>query len=423
MARKTFSITPLSLGMDTASPELNTNPLQSPSVVNARIDQNSVIKRWGYSLDRTLPGPVYNVVLFQKYDGTRYTLYLTDKELCARESSGTWSFKTPMTTTVLVTSMNVAKTVITAAAGGFTASGVAAGDYFIVTADLTAASEPDVNWVSITSVDSDTQITLSSGYTGSTATGACSLRKIYTVPTNERWSWAIVGEKFCFTNGNTNVQYWAGSNYAGDLDSTNAKKARYCIEYANRLFLADLEISGVRSPITVKWSKEGDPTDWTDSTAGENDFLETDDFITGLGRVGPALVVYKRDSIIIGSRSGDPIAPVTYQSPSVGIGLVAPWSLVPFMGTNAWIGRDDFYMMNGDQPVSIGKPIRDKFFQTVAATEVERTFGYTNYNANEVYWCANTTEGQKVFVWNYKTGQWTKNEYPLTVHGYGTGAV
>jgi hypothetical protein len=423
MARKLFSITPVALGINTSSPELNTNQLYSPRVVNARIDQNSVIKRWGYSLDRTLGGPVYNIVLYQKYDGTRYTLYLTDTDLCSRESAGTWSYKTEATTTVSVTSMNGAKTVITASGGGFTASGVAAGDKFIITADLTATSEPDANWATVASKDSDTQITLSAAYTGATGTGACTLRKVYSIPTNERWSYAIVGEKFCFTNGNVDVQYWTGSGNATALDSTNAKSARYCIEYANRLFLADLTISGLRSPITVKWSAEGDVTDWTDSTAGENDFLETDDFITGLGRVGPNLVVYKRDSIIIGSRSGDPTAPVTYNSPSVGIGLVAPWSLVSFMGTNAWIGRDDFYMMNGDQPVSIGKPIRDKFFSQVGESEVERTFGYVNYNANEVYWCANTDEGKRVFVWNYKTDQWSKNEYPLNVQGYGTGAV
>ncbi len=423
MPRKTFSISPLALGINSSSPELNTNQLFSPRVVNARVDQKSIRNRWGYSIDRTLDGPVYNVVLFQKYDGTRHTIYLTDTDICSRESAGTWSFKTEAVATVSVTSMNGAKTVITASGGGFTASGVAAGDKFIITADLTATSEPDANWATVLSRDSDTQITLTAAYTGSTDTGACTLRKVYSIPTNERWSYAIVGEKFCFTNGNTDVQYWTGSGNAAALDSTNAKNARYCIEYANRLFLGDLTLSGLRAPLTVKWSKEGDPTDWTDSTAGENDFLETDDFITGLGRVGPNLVVYKRDSIIVGSRSGDPTAPVTYNSPSRGIGLVAPWSLVSFMGTNAWVGRDDFYMMNGDQPVSIGESVRDKFFPLVGDTEVERTFGFANYNANETYWCANTTDGQKVFVWNYKTNQWTINEYPLTVTGYGTGAV
>jgi hypothetical protein len=189
------------------------------------------------------------------------------------------------------------------------------------------------------------------------------------------------------------------------------------------LFLADCYISAARAPYTVKWSKESDVTDWTDSTAGENDFLETDDYITGLGRVGPNLVVYKRDSLITGTRSGDLTAPVHYQSPSRGIGLVAPYSLVDFMGTNAWLGRDDFYMMNGDQPVSIGEPIRNKFLDNIGETEMMRTWGVANYNANEITWFANTDTGQKAYVWNYKTNQWSVNVYPINVTGLGIGAV
>jgi len=237
----------------------------------------------------------------------------------------------------------------------------------------------------------------------------------------------MVDDKFCFTNGNTDVQYWAGTGYAAALDSTNATKAKYCIEYANRLFLADCYISSNRAPYTVKWSMEGDPTDWTDSTSGENDFLETDDFITGLGKVGPNLIVYKRDSIIIGSRSGDPTAPVSYQPASKGIGLVAPWSLVSFMGTNAWLGRDDFYRMNGDYPVSIGGPVRDKLLTEVGETEIESTWGMANYNANEIWWFVTASSGdypgQKAYVWNYKTDQWSVNTFPVNVTGLGKGAA
>ncbi len=422
MPYKRYSITPVAMGINTSSPELNTSQLYSPKVLNGRIDQNSFVKRWGYSLDRTLGGPVYDVVLYGLYDGTRYTLYLTDTDLCAKETGagGTYSFKTQTYTTGTVSGISGE-----AVTGNGTswAANVTAGDKFIIAADLTAASEPDAEWATVLSVGGDTSITLTGHYAGSTS-GNYIIRKVYSVPTNERWSWAFVTNKFCFTNGNINMQVWNGTGNATDLDATNVQKARYCCEFANRLFVADLTISSSRSPITVKWSKEGDPTDWVDSTAGEQDFLETDDFITGLGRVGPALIVYKRDSIIVGSRTGNATTPVSYQSPSKGIGLVAPWSLVSFMGTNAWVGRDDFYMMNGDQPVSIGGSIRNKFFSEVEDTEVQRVFGYSNYNANEIYWLANTTVGsQRAYVWNYKTNQWTVNEYPLIVHGYGMGAI
>jgi hypothetical protein len=105
MAYMRYSITPIALGINTSSPELFTNQVYSPRVVNGRIDQNSFIKRWGYLLDRTLPGPVYNIVLFALPDGTRHTLYLTDTDLLKRESTGNFSFKTEMYTTGTVSSI------------------------------------------------------------------------------------------------------------------------------------------------------------------------------------------------------------------------------------------------------------------------------------------------------------------------------
>jgi len=75
----------------------------------------------------------------------------------------------------------------------------------------------------------------------------------YTVPTNERWTWAVVGDKFCFTNGNVNVQYWTGTGSAADLNASVAVQARYCIEYANRLFIADY--GATRDPYGVAGSK------------------------------------------------------------------------------------------------------------------------------------------------------------------------
>jgi hypothetical protein len=413
----------MALGIETSSPELFTNRIYSPNVTNARIDQNSVIKRWGYSLDRTLPGPVYDIALYQLADGSRYTLYLTDTDLCCRETAvgGTWSYKTETYTTGTIS--GITTTAVTGSGAAWQTAGIAAGDKFIIDSDHDADTEPDTHWATVASVGGENALVLTGNYTGAATTGTYKIRKLYSIPTNERWSWAVVGDKFCFTNGSSYMQYWDGSGYAANLNATYTEKARYCQVFANRLFIVDMTISAARHPVTIRWSKENDPTDWTDSTAGEQDFLETDDFITGLGRVGSYLVVYKRDSIILGTRSGDAEAPVSYQSPKKGIGLVAPWSLVEFMGTNAFLGRDDFYILDGDAPTSIGGPIRDKFLKEVGASEIERVFGYANYNANEIYWVANTSTGQKVYTWNYKTNQWTINTYPLTITGFGRGAI
>jgi len=419
-----YIIRPLEHLIDLSYPALDFPPGKAEwATKNVKIDSNRIKKRWGYKEDRDLGDAVQAIVIYQKYDGTRYTVYLTSKDIAVRETgtNKTFSYKTPIYTTGTISSIS-GTTVTGSGTGWDTGSGnPSAGDYFIMDDDWTSDEEPDTHWETIASVTDDTHLELDNTYTknGTDYT----IRKIYSVPSNERWQFAIVNDKFCFTNGNVDVQYWDGSGNASALDSTNAKKARYCIEYNERLCLADLEVSGNRSPWSFKWSKNGDPTDWTDSTAGRIDFLETEDFITGLGKVGNNIIVYKRDHIIIGARTGDAESPFSFTDTRSNVGCVAPYSIVLAMGTNFFIGRDDFYYMNGTYAEPIGKPMRYKFFDIVSNEDVENVWGFNNILQNEIIWIASTSEGDLGFVFDYKDNEWTVYEYADTIVGAGRGAV
>ena len=388
---------------------------------NGRIEQRSWRKRWGYNTaDRTLTSHTpYAVILYQLKGGTRNTMYLTATDLMKRETAagGTWSFKTDTYTTGTISSITD-----TAVVGSGTAwsTNVAAGDYFIMDSDHDSDSEPDSNWVSIASVTDDTHLTLSSAYTKNGT--AYKIRKVYSVPSNERWSWCIIDDKLVFTNGNTNVQYWdGGAGYAADLDSTNAVKARHCLEYADRLFIADY--GSTRNPVQIAWSANGDITDWTSSDAGSAELQGTEDYITGLGKVGPSLIIYRAGSIETWSATGNATSPIYRVNVRRGIGCAAPWSIVEADGTNYFIGRNDFYMMRGQYPEPIGKNIRDKFFDIMEWTEVEKVWGQNYMLRNEIEWIANTSEGKFAFVYNYKNGEWSVNEYVHDVCAAGIGAI
>jgi len=407
--------------------------------LNWIIKQKSLQKRWGYTADKDL-GSGVEIQYVAKYDlkdGNSHTMVLTSTDLVRRETTGsnTLSYKTE-TGDYNSTIDNITGAVVTAKAGTtWSTDGVAADDMFILDDDHSALIEPDANWGTIQSVDSETQITLTANYSGTTGTWTGSeknalIRKVYSSPTDERWSWAVVDDKFCFTNGNSDVQYWdGGSGYAGALDSTNAKKARYCVEYANRLVLADVEISGVRDPLSFKWSDEGDPTAWTGSSSGSIQLLESKDWITGLGKVGANIVIYKKDSYVMYHRTGDATDPFHRDIYRGGIGCVAPYSLVEFKGVNAFLWRDNFYVFDGSMHIPIGDKIKDKFFDLVGETEVERVFGFNNPITSEVLWRANTSEGAYWFVWNYgdlrdyPDGYWTVNDYADNIFCGGKGAI
>ncbi len=247
----------------------------------------------------------------------------------------------------------------------------------------------------------------------------------YTVPANERWQVAVVADKFCFTNGNVNVQYWAGSGTAAALDSTYATNAKYCIEYGNRLCLANLKVGGAFAPWTLRSSANGDPTKWSteDTTAVDYEFIETDDVISGLGKVGASLIVYKTESLLIGHKTAKATDPFIFPTQKRGVGCTSPYSIIEFLGTNAFRGRDDFYMLDGDHPVSIGERIRYKFNEIVSPSEAENMCGFNNALEHELIWIVNTSQGKFAFVFDYKDREWGVYQYFDNMSGAGRGAV
>ncbi len=405
---------------------------------NLTIEQKRMRKRWGYLEDRDLGENIQGVYLYQQNDGTRSTLYLGDGNLYKRQTgaSETWNYLTErLTYTSKI--LSISGTTVTLKTGETpNADGVAALDYFILADDITENQQPsggDTNWAVIaSSADGPPPtITLSASYTGTTGTWSGSektgaVRQVYTTPSNQRWQVAVVDDKFCFTNGIVNVQYWGGgSTYASALDSTYATRAKYCIEYGNRLCLANLYIGGVVSPWTLRCSANGDPTKWSteDTSAVDYTFIETDDVISGLGKVGAGLVVYKTESLIFGQKTAKATDPFIFLSQKRGVGCVAPYSIVEFMGTNAFLGRDDFYKIDGDHPVAIGERIRYKFKEIVSDSERENVWGFNNYLDNEILWFANTSEGPWVFVYDYKDEEWGAYWYADFMSGAGRGAV
>ena len=424
-----YLLRPISHGLDMSIPSLHQDlgyadwPAQ-----NFKISQRSVKKRCGYLEDRDLGEgiEVQDIIYYKKSDGTSYTLYLTPTDIMKRESAGTWSY---ITLQHAVGAGTVSGIVVDTVTGDTTdwvdATDLTApetGDYFIMDTDHGSADEPDANWAEIESITNDTTLVLYDAYTGATASGDYTIRKQYAVPSGERWSWATVNDYVYFGNGANYVQVYTGSGTATNLDTTYAVNARYLIEYANRLVLADY--GSTREANSVRWSKEGDPSNWTDSTAGSNTFLQSDDYITGLGKVGASLVVYQRENLIFGQRTGTATAPISFGRTRGGIGCIAPYSIVDVRGTNAFFGRKDVYIIDGESPYSIGEKIRDKLFSVATSTELEKAFGYNNTLQNEVRWfVTDASDNRLCFVWNYQLNEWYYYNYSDTISSGGRGAI
>ena len=426
MYRK-YLVRPIFRGFDQDKPSIIQDIGSSDwSSQNFKIEQNNPQKRNGYYEDRDFGAgvDVQNIIYYQNSAGSTYTVILTDTDAIKREPDGTWSYITEAYTTEEIDS--ITGTAVTGDTTGW-ATGTnnpATDDYFVMDADLDADAEPDSYWTKIASVTNDTAIVLSNTYEGTLTGGDYTVRQVYTVPDNERWTWAVVKDVLYFTNGSTNLQAWSGTGNAAEVDATYAKYPRYCLEYADRLLIADLYSGSDRKPYRVQWSKNNDPTDWTDSTAGSVDLMDTEDIITGLAKVGANLVVFKSDSIMFGNRTGSSTAPIQFVRQRPGIGTPAPYSIVHFEGTCAFIGRNDFYIVDGETPVSIGKDMRNRFFDLVNPTELKRAFGGVNTLEKQIRWfVTDVNNTRRVFVYNWKYQTWTQNVYAHDMSCNGKGEV
>ena len=414
-------------------------------IANVRVTNNRIERRWDHSVYRTFAdGDVVQAMpIYRKTDGTNLLLALTGTDLCRIRTgaSETYSYLTDTYTTGHVT--GITDDTVTGSGDGWGASGIGAGDKFILEDDLaTPKAEPEGTWAAIETV-ADNTIVLEANYdTYGGTEGDFSgtpkhyrVRRIYSCPATERWQWATVNGKFCFTNADVYAQYWAGSepegtappaaNFATNLNTTYAYKAKYCIGYANRLLLAHLydTTTAAVNPWLLSASELNDPTGFYGDTgvtsAANYRFDQTDGPITGLGVIGNAVVVYKRTGFHIGQTTNIPSDPLQFPHESRGIGLYAPPSLVHYGGTNAWLGVDDFYRMNGGEAESIGAPIRRKFFDIVTGDNLENVVGMNSLKYNEIYWVAATSGGQEVFVWNYKDNTWTNFTFDSDVSAFG----
>jgi len=438
MPDRLFAVKPLGHMLELNHAQLNAPDMaaQWPSK-NVDVSSTRIVSRWDHATILTLPATqkILAIPLLRNNAGGNITLLLTETDLIKVQDSptGAWSYLTEQFTAGLVRSVTRSGTgpykIVTGETGAWSASGIGAGDQFILDQDhadpLDESSE--TNWATVAGIDgTGTVITLTGGYPGTTgsfgATGATYIvRKVYSVPTGERWAWCIVNGKLCFGNGNINVQYWdPATDVAVELNATYAQKARYMVSYDERLWLADMTVSGSRNPWFVRWSAISTPTDFTASSAGWKAFLDTQEPITGLGVVGGILFVYKKTMFHIGRKTGVAIAPVSWPQDRRGAGVYAPYSLVHAYGTNYFVGVDNIYRMDGDRAVPIGESVRRVFFDLPTDAELTKVFGDVSLRFNQIMWAMTDEDGEQwLWTYNYFENSWSVSTFDRVVTGLG----
>lgn len=173
-----------------------------------------------------------------------------------------------------------------------------------------------------------------------------------------------------FSNGSTPVFYADGESSI--KDSTSPGAFRFLAINANRLIgaYATEPEPGVAGstlfPQRVRWSKSGDPTDWTSFGSGVNDLLDVPDEITGLATLGRNTIVLRENGLSLMTPTGIGTTPFAFEnmviSPS-GIGNIFPYSVGIYHDTAAFISSSDLWTVTAGLSLNpIGGKAKGKIF-------------------------------------------------------------
>ena len=248
---------------------------------------------------------------------------------------------------------------------------------------------------------------------------------VLTGPTDRFFGWTVVNYKLCFGQGVDKVKTWDG--IAGNFidASAGAVPARYLMELATHLVVADVIEGGGRHSQRVKWTIPGDTTDWTSFGSGETDILNDLGPITGLVKLyqqGYASHTWGFSQII---PSGNALAPFDFVPlQSKARGNAFPYSLASHGGEyGLYAGEDNIYMFNGTASDPIGDaPLansrsrvgaRSAIFSDLITAPPLVVSGYVSDSINgrpyNAYWLV--IPNAAIWMFNLEEANWTRWSY------------
>ena len=163
-----------------------------------------------------------------------------------------------------------------------------------------------------------------------------------------------------------------------DLSADITAGIRYVASFADRAIFAGGTATAVKQK--VQWSVSGDITDYTGTGSGSLELVDNPkdpiDEILGLTVHGDLLVIYRRNSIWVGQRTGVPTPALAFQARVQGLGAVAPHA-VQKIGPEGdiFVTTDNVYFYSpGDrQPIPIGDAIKSTLIEKFGHSEDDFT--------------------------------------------------
>jgi len=290
-------------------------------------------------------------------------------------------------------------------AGDWAGQATAGGFIKLGTGDLHTGS----TWYTIDTVNSDTEITLTAVYAGSTAyQQAYTIRKIFTGGNTDYWDSeefvdTNLGRVIVLTNGIDMPVYWNGSGQVVALTGTPTgfTAAKYVSAYKSRLIFLWCVV-GSNEPTTEYFSDVANILSWDDSNFRQFNEENTDE-IKGVIVFNGYHVVLKENNAYIGRWVGGSTI-FDYDENSVCVGSRAPHAVVK--------NEDFIFYYGSDRKVHRWNLLQDDIISESLFPETkefdpnndEYIKGQVIQKKNQIRWFCpynDATKHNYVFVWDY----------------------
>jgi hypothetical protein len=209
------------------------------------------------------------------------------------------------------------------------------------------------------------------------------------------------------TNGKDAIRKWAGGDSDDAVLVGTPPIAKYCIDYATYLVLANVTDTGTNYPMRVQWSDTGLPETWTGGNSGSRDLTEDGEDITGLSLYGNYIAVHKETAIYLGYLTSSSLI-FDFERKNTGVGTICFATIQNLPnGEQAFLARDGIHTFNGISAPLISAPIMDELRETINPEYTYKCWSVVVEEKNE-YWVGVPTgdqdEPETVYKYNYLTG-------------------
>jgi len=318
---------------------------------------------------------------------------------------------------------------------------IAAGDFI----NFTSATQRSLSatWYEIESVDSESQLTLTSAVPTPIAGTVYTIRRAFTGNLYDIWDSEVfvnpddgTGDDLWFaTNGVDYVVSWDGSATQVTIQSALDFTCKRLSVYKNMMIYANITQAGEVLPSSIINSDVGQPLDVSLGLASQFRIHDGVDHIHEIEDLGDNLIIYSERHVTVAQFVGDPLVFV-FRDAASGIGTLATRVVADFGDYHEFLGWDSQYLFDGVSVTEVGKQVWREVLRTRDATRQQMCFNHFNEEQGELMWgvalSSDTGAGsdlespvETAYVEHYleevgdrTPSPFSKRDFPFTCEGY-----